>query len=77
VSSAGRSSGWWATQKTPTNPHLHVQAQNNAISDVNSPPAGLTTYPLLFDDAQVRRRGRVLPPQSADVRRGDRFSTIG
>jgi len=29
-------------------PHLHVQAQNNAIFDVNQPPAGLATYPMLF-----------------------------
>jgi murein DD-endopeptidase MepM/ murein hydrolase activator NlpD len=58
-------------------PHLHVQAQNQAIFDVNSPPPGLITYPLLFDDAQVRRGGRVLPPQPADLRPGDRFSTIG
>jgi hypothetical protein len=53
-------------------PHLHVQAQNQAIFDVNNPPPGLITDPLLFDDAQVRRGGRVLPPQLADVRRGSR-----
>ncbi|HZL74230.1 MAG TPA: M23 family metallopeptidase [Propionibacteriaceae bacterium] len=57
-------------------PHLHVQAQDKAIFDVNKPP-GLITYPLLFDDVQVMRNDRVLPAQPADLRRGDRFSTIG
>jgi hypothetical protein len=36
-------------------PHLHVQAQNKAIFDVNRPPPGLITYPLVFDDVQVQR----------------------
>ena len=58
-------------------PHLHVQAQDKAIFDVNKPPPGLITYPLLFDDVQVMRSDRVLPAQPADLRRGDRFSTIG
>jgi hypothetical protein len=58
-------------------PHLHVQAQNQAIFDVNSPPPGLITYPLLFDDAQLHRGGRILTGQLADLRRGDRFSTTG
>ena len=56
-------------------PHLHVQAQNKAIFDVNMPPPGLITYPLLFDDVQVLRRDQVVPAQPADLRRGDRFST--
>jgi murein DD-endopeptidase MepM/ murein hydrolase activator NlpD len=58
-------------------PHLHVQAQNDTVFDVNSPPPGLMTYPLLFDDAQVHRGGRMLTSQAADLRRGDRFSTTG
>ena len=56
-------------------PHLHVQAQNNAVFAVNSPPPGLITYSLLFDDSQVQRGGRMLTGQLADLRRGDRFST--
>jgi hypothetical protein len=56
-------------------PHLHVQAQNSAIFDVNKPPQGLITYPLLFDNVQVVRSNQVLPVQPADLRRGDRFST--
>jgi hypothetical protein len=58
-------------------PHLHVQAQNKAIFDVNKPPPGLITYPLLFDDVQVVRDDQVVPVQPADLRRGDRFSTTG
>jgi hypothetical protein len=58
-------------------PHLHVQAQNNATFDVNRPPAGLATYPMLFDDVQVRRGSQVLTLQLADLRRGDRFATTG
>ena len=58
-------------------PHLHLQAQNQASFDVNSPPPGLITYPLLFDDAQVHRGGLTLTGQPADLRRGDRFSTTG
>jgi murein DD-endopeptidase MepM/ murein hydrolase activator NlpD len=58
-------------------PHLHVQAQNKAIFDVNKPPPGLITYPLLFDDVHVVRDDQVVPVQPADLRRGDRFSTTG
>ena len=58
-------------------PHLHIQAQNNATFDVFAPPANLTTYPLLFDDMVVRRNGAVQHPDLADLRRGDTFRPVG
>ena len=55
-------------------PHLHLQAQNSPTFDVIKPPAGLRTYPLVFDNVEVRRGKSVWQPALADVRRGDFFS---
>ena len=42
--------------------------------DVIKPPPGLLTYPLVFDNVEVRRRTSVQQSALADVRRGDLFS---
>ena len=55
-------------------PHLHVQAQISPTFDVIKPPAGLRTYPLVFDNVDIRRGGSALLRALADLRRGDFFS---
>jgi hypothetical protein len=37
--------------------HLHLQGQNSRPFDVIKPPAGLWTYPLVFDNVDIRRGG--------------------
>ncbi|HWJ53435.1 MAG TPA: hypothetical protein VNT24_08705, partial [Propionibacteriaceae bacterium] len=42
--------------------------------DVIKPPPGLRTYPLVFDNVEVRRRTSVQQSALADVRPGELFS---
>ena len=59
-------------------PHLHIQAQTigTGIGDVATMDAPavlrtLHTYPLLFTDVVLTRRGSESRPAPADLRRGD------
>ena len=52
-------------------PHLEVQIQNEPTFKVSR--SSLRTYPMLFRDVVVTRRGEEDTPAKADVRRGDRI----
>ena len=59
-------------------PHLHIQAQNAgsgvgdiATMDIPTIIRTLHTYPLVFSNMVLTRRGTVSRPASADPRRGD------
>ena len=59
-------------------PHLHIQAQNAgtgvgdiATMDIPTIIRTLHTYPLVFSDMVLTRRGTESRPASADPRRGD------
>jgi Peptidase family M23 len=59
-------------------PHLHIQAQNAstgigdiATMDVPTIIRTLHTYPLVFSNMVLTRRGTESQPESADPRRGD------
>jgi hypothetical protein len=61
-----------------TEPHLHIQAQtigtgvgDVATMDIPTVVRTLHTYPLVFTDVVLTRRGAETAPASADVRRGD------
>jgi hypothetical protein len=71
---AGQLLGRVGNSGTSDEPHLHLQAQNSPTFDVIKPPAGLRTYPLVFDDVDIRPGGSSLHPALADLRRGDFFT---
>jgi murein DD-endopeptidase MepM/ murein hydrolase activator NlpD len=61
-----------------TQPHLHIQAQSvgTGIGDLTTIDVPtfirtLHTYPLVFTDVVLTRRGTESQPASADPRRGD------
>ena len=61
-----------------TEPHLHMQAQSigTGIGDITTIDAPalirtLHTYPLVFTDVVLTRRGSESQPANADPRRGD------
>jgi murein DD-endopeptidase MepM/ murein hydrolase activator NlpD len=61
-----------------TEPHLHIQAQTigTGIGDVETMDVSevirtLHTYPLVFSNVVLTRRGNESRPQAADPRRGD------
>ncbi|HEX3206879.1 MAG TPA: M23 family metallopeptidase, partial [Propionibacteriaceae bacterium] len=61
-----------------TEPHLHIQAQTigTGIGDVETMDVSevirtLHTYPLVFSNVVLTRRGNESRPEAADPRRGD------
>jgi hypothetical protein len=67
-----------------TEPHLHIQAQTigTGIGDVATMDAPtiirtLHTYPLMFTDVVLSRRGNESQPPNVDARRGDLVRPAG